>query len=169
MLIAFQSNNGIAAIDQRSTCTRQIGWWAENYEEGRLITDSIGVRTWPRSTRLSIGPSWKAGAGVIRLPSWNGIISTSVSIVHHPRSWASASMSIRETSLYRGPPSALSRWRSMANVTWILGKIYRMVHLSLSYETSRSFFFFFFLEILRYGMKVEWMVERGVAMVLILL
>lgn len=103
--------------------------------------------TWPRSTRLSIGPSWKAGAGVIRLPSWNGIISTSVSIVYHPRhelgrSWASAPMSIRETSLYRAlhPRYRDDRWPML----------HEFLERCIGWSTRNIFFF---LEILRYGMK----------------
>lgn len=95
--------------------------------------------TWPRSTRLSIGPSWKAGAGVIRLPSWNGIISTSVSIVYHPRhelgrSWASAPMSIRETSLYRAlhPRYRDDRWPML----------HEFLERCIGWSTRNIFFFF---------------------------
>lgn len=118
---------------------------SRNYEEGRL-TDSIGVRNVAQVNETIDWPfvEGRGRCNPTAVLKWNYFDIGFDRLPPPPRARSLVSVCpdvySRNLSI-QGPPSALSR-RSMANVTWILGKMYRMVHLSLS--RGISFFFFFF-------------------------
>lgn len=104
---------------------------SRNYEEGRL-TDSIGVRNVAQVNETIDWPfvEGRGRCNPTAVLKWNYFDIGFDRLPPPPRARSLVSVCpdvySRNLSI-QGPPSALSR-RSMANVTWILGKMYRMVH-----------------------------------------